>query len=161
SESVVTNATAAPDPSGDLPLVIRGLHKSFQSRVALDGVDLTVKRGELVVLLGANGSGKSTALRCVVGLLKPDAGSILVSGQEIVGLSGAQLVSARRRVAMIFQQINLVRRRSALDNVCCGALGRLSTRRSFTAAVFPYEVRVHGMSCLHRVGLSDRAAERA
>ncbi|MEJ7891905.1 MAG: ATP-binding cassette domain-containing protein [Solirubrobacteraceae bacterium] len=142
------------------PLRISGLRKSFGGRVVLDDVDLGVGAGELVAVLGANGSGKSTALRCVVGLVEPDGGSIEIAGQEVIGLRGAQLVAARRRAAMVFQQIHLVRRRTALDNVCCGALGRLRARESLVPALFGRALREEAMACLHRVGLADRAAER-
>ncbi|MFD4673463.1 phosphonate ABC transporter ATP-binding protein [Lentzea sp. NPDC058450] len=122
-------------------LAIRGLRKSFGGRTVLDGFDLTVEAGEFVALLGPNGSGKSTALRCVVGLETPDAGEIEVGGTA----------------AMVFQKIHLVGRRNALDNVCSGALGRLTLRRSL---VFPHDVREEAMACLERVGLADRALDR-
>ena len=143
-----------------VPLRLTGLRKSFGGRVVLEGVDLEVGAGELVAVLGANGSGKSTALRCVVGLVEPDGGSIAIAGQEVVGLRGAQLVAARRRAAMVFQKIHLVERRSALDNVCCGALGRLGLRQSLVPALFPRPLLEEAMGCLQRVGLADRAAER-
>jgi phosphonate transport system ATP-binding protein len=142
-------------------LSIRGLRKSFGSRLVLDGVDLDVRRGEIVAILGANGSGKSTILRCVVGLTEPESGSVHLAGRTTTGLRGNALASARREAAMIFQQIHLVRRLSALDNVCCGALGRLSTHRSLMRMLFPDDVREEAMACLARVGLADRAAERA
>ncbi|GIH23942.1 hypothetical protein Aph01nite_22520 [Acrocarpospora phusangensis] len=65
------------------------------------------------------------------------------------------------RPAMVFQQIHLVKRRSAIDNVCAGALGRLPLRHSLTPALYPRELREEAMTCLDRVGLADRAAERA
>ncbi|WP_204040790.1 ATP-binding cassette domain-containing protein [Acrocarpospora phusangensis] len=89
--------------------------------------------------------GKSTALRCAAGLETPDAGTVRVDG----------------RPAMVFQQIHLVKRRSAIDNVCAGALGRLPLRHSLTPALYPRELREEAMTCLDRVGLADRAAERA
>ena len=122
-------------------LAIRGLCKSFGGRTVLDGFDLTVEAGEFVALLGPNGSGKSTALRCVVGLETPDGGSVEVRGTP----------------AMVFQTIHLVGRRTALANVCSGALGRLPLHRS---VVFPDEVREEAMACLARVGLADRAVDR-
>jgi phosphonate transport system ATP-binding protein len=122
-------------------LAIRGLRKSFGGRTVLDGFDLSAEAGEFVALLGPNGSGKSTALRCVAGLETPDGGEIAVGGN----------------VAMVFQKIHLVGRRNALDNVCSGALGRLSLRRSL---VFSQEVREEAMQCLDRVGLADRALDR-
>jgi phosphonate transport system ATP-binding protein len=145
---------------GDAPLMIAGLRKAFGARTVLDGIDLSVRRGELVAVLGANGSGKSTVLRCVVGLAAPDAGSIRIEGRDVVGAHGDSLTAARRQAAMIFQQIHLVRRRNAIDNVCSGALGRLPLSRSLTPALFPRELREEAMGCLHRVGLADRASER-
>jgi phosphonate transport system ATP-binding protein len=142
-------------------LSIRDLRKSFGSRVVLDGIDLDVRRGEFVAVLGANGSGKSTILRCIVGLAEPDGGTVQLAGRATTALRGDAKASALREAAMIFQQIHLVRRLSALDNVCCGALGRLPTRRSLVRMLFPNDVREEAMACLTRVGLADRAAERA
>ncbi|MBD2899013.1 L-cystine import ATP-binding protein TcyC [Actinomadura sp. RB99] len=140
-------------------LTVRGLRKSFGGRTVLSGFDLDVAPGEVVALLGANGSGKSTALKCVVGLVRPDAGQAGVFGTDL--LDGSRAADrARTRVAMVFQQIHLVRRRTALDNVCAGALGRLPLRRSWAPAAFPRELREEAMACLHRVGLADRAHER-
>lgn len=111
-------------------------------------------------MLGANGSGKSTALRCTVGLVVPDAGSIRLAGREVVGLGGAELTATRRQAAMIFQHGHLVRRLSAFANVCCGALGRVPTSRSLLRSLFPADVREEAMACLDRVGLADRATDR-
>ncbi|ROO88168.1 phosphonate transport system ATP-binding protein [Actinocorallia herbida] len=130
-----------------MTLRVRGLRKEFGARTVLAGIDLDVAAGEFLAILGANGSGKSTALRCVVGLETPSAGEILVGGD-----GGA---------AMVFQKIHLVGRRSALDNVCAGALGSLPLHRSLTPALFPRTLRAEAMACLDRVGLADRAAEPA
>jgi len=148
-------------PPDEPRLEIRGLSKAYGDRTVLHDVDLAVHGGELVALLGANGSGKSTALRCVVGLTEPQGGTIYLAGRDVVGLRGAKLVTARREAAMVFQQIHLVRRRSALDNVCSGALGRLALSRSLVPMLFPRELSEEAMACLHRVGPADRAAERA
>ncbi|MBB3049902.1 phosphonate transport system ATP-binding protein [Prauserella isguenensis] len=126
-------------------LRISNLSKSFGENRVLDGVDLNVEPGEFVAVLGANGCGKSTALRCVVGLEQPDSGEVDVDG----------------RPAMVFQRIHLVHRRTALDNVCAGALGRLPLSRSITPRLFPRELREEAMWCLERVGLADHAGERA
>jgi phosphonate transport system ATP-binding protein len=142
-------------------LRIRGLEKSYGTRRVLHGVDLDVARGELVAVLGANGSGKSTALRCVVGLTDYQAGDIAIGGRSLGGIGARSLARLRREAAMIFQQIHLVRRRTALDNVCAGALGRLSARQSLSPLLFPEELRVEAMRCLARVGLADRAGDRA
>ncbi|MPY85534.1 MAG: ATP-binding cassette domain-containing protein [Actinophytocola sp.] len=132
-----------------MSLRISALRKSFDGRVVLDGVDLDVQAGEFVAVLGANGSGKSTILRCVVGLESPDSGDILVN--EVPARPGAS------QAAMVFQKIHLVGRRSALDNVCTGALGRLPLHRSLSPLLFPAALRAEAMRCLDRVGLADQA----
>lgn len=102
-----TDVTTPPDTFGRTPgteaaLAVHGLRKSFGTRLVLDGIDFEVRRGEMVAILGANGSGKSTALRCVVGLVEPDAGSVRLTGHETIGLRGGELAAARREAAMIF-----------------------------------------------------------
>src|SRR5262249_3938929 len=116
------------------PLVIDGIRKSFGSGEVLKGVSLTLERGELLAVLGGNGSGKSTLLRCAIRLLDPDAGHARLCGQDLASLRGKELRLARREAAVVFQQIALVSQRSALDNVCCGALGQMSLARSLTSA---------------------------
>ncbi|MGW0927667.1 phosphonate ABC transporter ATP-binding protein [Streptomyces sp. NPDC002644] len=147
--------TATPDTAPESLLRVRGLAKAYGTHTVLDGFDLDVAAGELVGLLGANGSGKSTALRCVAGLVEPSAGGITVAG----GDAGAGRPSTD--VAMVFQKIHLVPRRTVLDNVAAGALGRLPLSRSWSPRAFPREVREQAMACLERVGLADRPHERA
>jgi len=127
----------------------------------LKGIDLDVWPGELTVVLGANGSGKSTLLRCAVRLLEPDSGSVVLCGAELVGARGRRLRGARRNAAMVFQQVLLVRRRSAVENVAYGALGELPLHRSFTSRLFPAEVAERAHASLARVGLADVAWKRA
>jgi phosphonate transport system ATP-binding protein len=136
-------------------LSVRGLTKSFGDRVVLDGFDLDVRAGEVVSVLGANGSGKSTMLRCLSGLTKFDAGTVSVGGREV--RSGEHVPE----FAMVFQKIHLVSRLSALENVCAGALGRLSFRQAWIPRAFPVDVREEAMGCLDRVGLARRAHDRA
>jgi len=127
----------------------------------LKGLDLDVWPGELTVVLGANGSGKSTLLRCSVRLLEPDSGSVVLCGHELVGARGRALRDARRNAAMIFQQVLLVHRRSAVENVAYGTLGELTLRRSVSRRLFPAEVAERAHASLARVGLADAAWKRA
>ncbi|SHN43279.1 phosphonate ABC transporter ATP-binding protein [Cryptosporangium aurantiacum] len=129
-------------------LALRGVRVQYGSRAVLHGVDVTVSAGELLAVLGANGSGKSTLLRAAAGLTPAAGGTVTVDGRRRGPLD----------IALVFQQIHLVRRRSALENVCAGALGRLPLHRSL---VFPRVVREEAMACLDRVGLADRAHDRA
>jgi phosphonate transport system ATP-binding protein len=134
---------------------VRGLTKSFGDRVVLDGFDLDVHAGEVVSVLGANGSGKSTMLRCLSGLAKFDAGRLRVAGREV--RSGERAGG----FAMVFQKIHLVPQLSVLENVCAGALGRLSFRQAWAPHAFRTDVREEAMGCLDRVGLAGRAHDRA
>ncbi|ASY31599.1 MULTISPECIES: phosphonate ABC transporter ATP-binding protein [unclassified Streptomyces] len=132
-------------------LRMSGIIVSYGPRTVLHGVDVSAAPGEMVAVLGANGSGKSTLLRAVIGLQPMTAGSVTLDSRPCGPLD----------IAMIFQHIHLVRRRTALENVCAGALGRLSPRHSLHPALFPHDVREEAMACLDRVGLADRAHDRA
>jgi phospholipid/cholesterol/gamma-HCH transport system ATP-binding protein len=84
-------------------LRLRGVKKAFGSKVVLDGIDLDVGVGESLVIIGGSGTGKSVLLKCVLGLIRPDAGSMKLDGQELVGLKGRALEAARARFGMLFQ----------------------------------------------------------
>ena len=101
----------------DSPLVIAGLHKSFGSQKVLNGVDLSAAAGETVVVLGRSGTGKSVLLKLIVGLLKPDAGSIKVHDQEIIGLEMDGLNDIRKKIGFLFQQAALYDSLSVEENV--------------------------------------------
>ncbi|GAA4974307.1 ATP-binding cassette domain-containing protein [Pseudonocardia tropica] len=131
-------------------LHVRGARVRYGTREVLRGVDVRVAAGELLAVLGANGSGKSTLLRAAAGLTPCD-GEVLVDGRP----------RGRLDVALVFQRIHLVTRRTVLENVCAGALGRLPLRSSLVPALFPRAVREEAMGCLERVGLADRAHDRA
>ena len=136
-------------------LSIRSLTKRYGDRAVLEGFDLDVHAGEVVSILGANGSGKSTMLRCLSGLAKFDGGSVSVAGRDV--RSGERVPE----FAMVFQKIHLVPQLSALENVCAGALGRLSFWQAWAPRAFPTDVREEAMGCLDRVGLAERAHDRA
>ena len=129
-------------------------------KLALDGVDLTVRAGELVTILGSNGSGKTTLLRCVARLLDPTEGEVRVGGQDLARLNGAALRKARLALAMVFQRANLVRRRSVLANVASGALGR---RRTLWTALggLPAEELPLAHELLRQVGVEALGGQRA
>jgi phosphonate transport system ATP-binding protein len=127
----------------------------------LKGIDLSVRPGELTVVLGANGSGKSTLLRCAMRLIEPDGGTVTLCGASLLDRSGEELRQARRAAAMVFQQVLLVRRRTALENVAFGGLAELPLRRSASTRLFPAELRQRAIEALNRVRLPDVAPQRA
>jgi phosphonate transport system ATP-binding protein len=140
---------------------VEGLAKAYAHGVrALANVSFSVEPGEFVAVLGPSGAGKTTLFRCLTGLTRPDAGRIVVTGRDIGRRAGRELREARREVALIFQQFNLVRRLTALDNVLAGRLARLPLWR-VVARCFPRSDRQWALGCLDRVGLLDRAYARA
>lgn len=152
----------APVRTGDPVLAIRDLAKRYDGAAVsvLDGVSLSVWPGELVAVLGANGSGKSTMLRCVARLQDPTSGSVTVAGSDLAALSGRALRERRRHVAMIFQHGHLVARRSAVANVACGSLGRTRGTR-IAAGGLPMDELRNGLACLERVNMAHLAGRRA
>ena len=109
-------------------LVIDDLSKSYNGKSkALDGINVTVGRGEFVSVIGCSGAGKSTFLRCINRLIDPTEGSIIFNGEDVTKMSKRQLRGVRRRISMIFQHYNLVYRASAIENVLQGRLGYKSS----------------------------------
>jgi phosphonate transport system ATP-binding protein len=106
-------------------ITIEGLKKSYAGRPVLQGIDLTVKSGEFLVVLGPSGAGKSTLLRCINGLTQPDGGRIVIDGTVF---DSTRANRHQRPVAMIFQHHNLVKRLSVLKNVL---VGRMADCRRF------------------------------
>ena len=129
-------------------------------KLALSGVSLSVDAGELVVVLGSNGCGKSSLLRCITRMVTPQAGSIRVDGADFVTLSGQALRRARTSLAMIGQTANLVRRRSVIANVASGALGRHPDLLTALGRVPPTELPP-ARRYLQAVGLPDLGWQRA
>ncbi|KLK89439.1 ATP-binding protein, partial [Microvirga vignae] len=111
--------------SKDVVLSVRGIEKSFGKQHVLRGVDLDVHRGEVVCLIGASGSGKTSLLRCMNLLMGPDQGEILIEGKplfrrtgtERLKLSSAQVSAVRIKTGMVFQNFNLFPHRTALENI--------------------------------------------
>lgn len=134
---------------------IQGLQKRFGDFTALEGIDLRVREGEFLVVLGASGAGKSTLLRCINRLCEPSAGRIEVAG-EIASGNRAALRRLRCTVSMIFQHYNVVPRLSVLKNVLTGRLGRVPGLPSLFH-VFPQADIDLAMDCLRRVELAHKA----
>jgi phosphonate transport system ATP-binding protein len=140
---------------------IRGLRKTFPpNTVALDGVDLDILPGEFVMVIGQSGAGKSTLLRCLNRLIEPTTGEISLNGSRVTGATPEALRGVRRRMGMIFQQFNLVKRASVMENVLAGRLGHVPGVPSLFGR-FPRKDRELAMACLRLVGLEEFAERRA
>ncbi len=101
---------------------IRGLHKSFGPKHVLNGIDLDVGQRESLVVIGGSGTGKSVLLKCVLGLLRPDAGSIKVDGEEILGMRAAEREQVMRKFGMLFQGSALFDSMRVWENVAFGLI---------------------------------------
>ncbi len=150
----MTGGTAAAVEVRDLGMVYPGGIR------ALESVSFEVKEGEFLAVLGLSGSGKSTLLRCINRLLDPTEGTVHIFGEEVTALRGSALRRLRCRIAMIFQQFNLVKRQTVLTNVLSGALGRSRLLPSLMVS-FPQAERERAVAALERVGLPGRADSRA
>jgi phosphonate transport system ATP-binding protein len=140
---------------------IRGLRKVFPpDNVALDGVDLDIGAGEFVMVIGQSGAGKTTLLRCLNRLVEPTAGDVQLNGSRVTGAPAEALRSVRRQMGVIFQQFNLVKRASVLENVLAGRLGHVPGLLSLLGR-FPERDRDLALACLRQVGLEELAPRRA
>ena len=116
---------------------------------ALDDINIDIADGDIMGIIGMSGAGKSTLVRCINLLERPSSGQIVVDGQDVTSLSGAELRSYRRRVAMIFQNFGLLSQKTVLDNVCfpfLAATGKVTA-----------ENRAHALDLLDMVGLREKA----
>lgn len=158
---LVVVPTARPDVR-PVDLRAEGLAKSFEPGVPVfSKVSFAIRRGEAVALVGANGTGKSTLLRCCLGLMRPDMGRIDLFDEDMVGSRASHLRRVRARVGFVAQRHNLSPRLSVLSNVLHGLLGSRSGPRYWSHALAPQEARERGMAALERVGLAHLARRRA
>lgn len=131
---------------------LRNVGKRFQSLdgevAALDGVDLSINKGDIFGVIGMSGAGKSTLVRCINLLERPTTGSVLFKGEDLTKMSAAELRSCRRRISMIFQQFNLLMQSTCLKNICFPME---------IAGVRPAEAKKRAMELLETVGLPDKA----
>lgn len=142
-------------------LEVRNLTKIYDDgTVALRNVSFTVPDGEFLVVIGLSGSGKSTLLRCINRLIDPTEGAILWNGVDLAQLQGNELRIARRKIGMVFQQFNLVKRSTVLTNVLSGRLGYTPTWQSLLSR-FSAADHEKARTVLNRLGIADQAHKRA
>lgn len=116
-QEISTNGTAKSVDRTIPAIEFRDVHLSFDDKKILNGISFTVKRGETKIILGRSGGGKSTTIRLLLGLLKPDSGQILVDGEDITNYSEPEMMEVRQKMGMVFQEGALFDSLSVYDNV--------------------------------------------
>lgn len=130
---------------------LTNLHKAFGRKVVLDGIDLDIKEGESLVVIGGSGTGKSVLIKCIQGILTPDEGSILVDDQEVVGVSEKEKELLHSKMGMLFQGGALFDSLSVWENV---AFGLIENQKMDRKAAKMEAIRV-----LRQVGLAPDVAD--
>ena len=138
--------------SGATPKIrVRGLHKAFGDKAVLDGVDLDVMAGTSMVVIGGSGSGKSVLLKCILGLIAPDAGAIEIDGHDLLAMDRRDRAAAQARIGMLFQNGALFDSLPVWENVAFGLLARRRVSRP--------EARERADGVLGQVGLAPSVGD--
>lgn len=147
--------------TGEKTLVIEHLRKEYvRGKAVLKDISFSVNGQSTTAIIGPSGTGKSTLLRCINRLIEPTAGRILLDGQDMCTLRGAQLRGMRRRIGMVFQEYNLVERLTVMENVLCGRLGYMSAWKAWLRRFSPEDID-KAYELLDMVGLTEFARARA
>ncbi|HEY4136698.1 MAG TPA: ATP-binding cassette domain-containing protein [Alphaproteobacteria bacterium] len=109
-------------PNQTPKIKVRGLKKAFGRKIVLDGLDLDVMAGESVVIIGGSGTGKSVLLKCILGILRPDAGTIEVDGEDVTRMSSRERERVMRKFGMLFQGAALFDSLKVWENVAFGLI---------------------------------------
>ncbi|MCR4656919.1 MAG: amino acid ABC transporter ATP-binding protein [Lachnospiraceae bacterium] len=129
-------------------LIVNGLTKKFDDTTVLDGISFSIRKGEVVVLVGSSGCGKSTLLRCLNGIEDIQGGSILLDG-EAVRFGSKELTAMRQKIGMVFQSYELFPHLNVLGNITLAPMKVQKREKG--------EVESEAKALLERVGLSDKA----
>jgi len=136
--------------TGKPKIELRGVKKRFGPKIVLDGVDLVVNEGDSLVIIGGSGSGKSVTIKCVLGIIRPDSGTILVDGEDVTHISGVKREAQLRKFGMLFQGGALFDSLPVWENVAFGLIqGRGVSRKA---------ARAIALEKLARVGLGAEVA---
>ena len=132
-------------------ICVRGLHKAFGDKKVLDGIDLDVAQGTSMVVIGGSGSGKSVLLKCILGLIEPDSGTIEIDGRNILSLAPRAAERARAGIGMLFQGGALFDSLPVWENVAFGLLARHTVSRA--------QARTRAGEVLSQVGLDPSVGD--
>ncbi len=150
SKQTIGTPMAASGSGSEVHIALKGLRKAFGRKVVLDGVDLEVKRRSSLVVIGGSGTGKSVMLKCIIGLLEPDGGQVIIDGEETTHLKGRDRDRVMRKFGMLFQSAALFDSLPVWENVAFGLIqGRGMRRRA---------AREKAIETLAKVGLGPEVA---
>ncbi|MBI4042599.1 MAG: ABC transporter ATP-binding protein [Deltaproteobacteria bacterium] len=124
------------------------LHKSFEDNYVLRGVNLKIRRGEIMTLIGGSGTGKTVILRSIIGLIRPDQGKVIFNGGDITHYTEEQFIEVRKEIGMLFQGGALFDSLNVLDNVCYPLREHTPLSED--------EIRKRGITILEEVGLNGK-----
>jgi len=135
----------------DAKIELRNVHKRFGSKVVLDGINLTVPKGQSLVVIGGSGTGKSVMIKCVLGIIRPDRGEIFVDGKNVLKMDQGQREAVLRKFGMLFQGAALFDSLAVWENVAFGLIqGRRMKRKA---------AREIAIEKLAKVGLGPEVGE--
>lgn len=143
----------------DAVVSLRGVGVAYGAHPALTGIDLEVRAGERVALVGPSGAGKTTVLNLCTAAVAPATGSVSVLGHDLAAVSPTELRALRRRIGAVYQQLQLVGPLRVVHNVNAGRLGEWTTTRALRSLVRPVEVAA-AREALDRVGIAGKLYER-
>jgi len=136
--------------TGKPKIELRGVKKRFGPKIVLDGIDLVINEGDSLVIIGGSGSGKSVTIKCVLGIIRPDAGTILVDGEDVTHINGSKREAQLKKFGMLFQGGALFDSLPVWENVAFGLIqGRGVSRK---------EAREIAIEKLAKVGLGGEVA---
>ncbi len=137
--------------AGEAHLTLENVHKSFGRKHVLNGINISVPKGNSLVVIGGSGSGKSVMLKCVLGIIRPDSGSVKIAGSEVTGIRGKERDEFLQRFGMLFQGAALFDSLPVWENVAFGLIqGRKVARK---------EARDIALDKMGQVGLSPDVGE--
>ena len=145
----------------EILLDVRGLEKSFDGRQVLNGIDITVRKGDIVCVIGPSGSGKSTFLRCLNCMEDPTGGQIIFDGVDLADMS-VDINLHRQNMGMVFQHFNLFNNKTVLENIMLAPVyTRTKSAKKAKLAISKARIkeiaRDEAMALLKRIGLEDKA----
>lgn len=141
------------DPATPAKIEVRDLHKSFGSKHVIRGLNLRIAAGESLAVIGGSGTGKSVLIKNIIGLMEPDSGSILIDGEDVVGMGPSERERVTRKFGMLFQGAALFDSLTIWENIAFGLIQSQGMKR--------HDARDAALKAMIQVGLDADIADRS